>query len=158
MNLAVFHHPCGKREVRSAFTDRKPCADCASLHEQFSDMPRSVPIGARMTAPVDLPQLTAGDWRSGAARSRRIPSLCLPSTFGGRIVSDWIEWNGGECPVETDTRAHIRFLAWDQADTWRDLRKNPPIRAGEVRWSKERRASDIIAYRIISPQTDGAVS
>ena len=59
MNLAVFHHPCGKREVRSAFTDRKPCADCASLHEQFSDMPRSVPIGARMTAPVDLPQLTA---------------------------------------------------------------------------------------------------
>lgn len=47
----------------------------------------------------------------------------------------WIEWHGGECPVDDNTVVEVRTHGWGS-----DAR-----RADEFRWG--RHAGDIIAYR-----------
>lgn len=61
----------------------------------------------------------------------------------------WIEWVGGKCPVPADTLVQIRFAAWSDNGSWRDIRKNPPARADQFNWSKRCSSSDIIAYRVV---------
>ena len=55
-------------------------------------------------------------------------------------MSDWIEWEGGECPVPGDTVVEIakrtgrgRFIA------------------GTIRWDHVDHPGDIVAYRVVAP-------
>ena len=62
-------------------------------------------------------------------------------------MSEWIEWSGGDCPVEDDALVETKgrngdidtnvasFWCWDHAPYWPE--------------------SDIIAYRIVAPSTTG---
>lgn len=63
-------------------------------------------------------------------------------------MSDWIEWNGGECPVDEDMVVEVQF---------RNGNVKPPMQAGNYKWdhgypgSDVIFESDIIAYRIAGP-------
>lgn len=53
--------------------------------------------------------------------------------------SEWIEWGGGECPVQPETRVCIRVR-----DGWEDWEEN----AGYWKWKHLGAGGDIIAYRV----------
>lgn len=57
-------------------------------------------------------------------------------------MSDWIEWNGGKCPVKSDARVEVRF---------RD-RCTGRYQASSLRWGHMNVESDIIAYRVCEPE------
>lgn len=56
----------------------------------------------------------------------------------------WIEWNGGECPVDADCIVSYKMR---NAETFK--RGEP---ASEARWSHNGVATDIIAYRLHKPE------
>lgn len=62
-------------------------------------------------------------------------------------MSEWIKWNGGECPVHPETIVRVQFRneTRDYADRpWSDEK------ASEWRWSHRKGSlTNIIAYRII---------
>lgn len=56
----------------------------------------------------------------------------------------WIDWHGGECPVDSDAIVEVKY------------RKPSPLhfnndRAGDFTWSHDSSSGDIIAYRIVNP-------
>lgn len=55
----------------------------------------------------------------------------------------WIEWNGGECPVDSDAIVEVRY--WNQNQN--QYRYNND-RAGDFEWSHTDSYGDIIAYRV----------
>lgn len=64
-------------------------------------------------------------------------------TLTGIIVDDWIEWGGGECPVNASEVVDVIFgrggiMSTNIADCWR--------------WNHSGTDSDIIAYRLHQPQ------
>jgi hypothetical protein len=55
-------------------------------------------------------------------------------------MTDWIEWNGGECPIKSDmTRVEYK-MRHNGSNTYLGTK---------VRWVHESKPYDIIAYRII---------
>lgn len=61
----------------------------------------------------------------------------------GIVVDDWIEWGGGECPVNASEMVDVIFgrggiISTNIADCWR--------------WNHSGTDSDIIAYRLHQPQ------
>lgn len=59
----------------------------------------------------------------------------------------WIDWHGGECPVDSDEIVEVKF------------RKPCPLhfsndRAGDFVWSHHGSNGDIIAYRIVNPHEE----
>lgn len=58
-------------------------------------------------------------------------------------MSEWIEWNGGECPVGPDVTVAVKLRFLDHDD--RDIR-----RAIDWRWDNTGMSSDIVAYKIVS--------
>lgn len=65
--------------------------------------------------------------------------------------NDWIEWGGGDCPVEPDTIVCIRVRGGEETPA----RWNTPASTWNWRWTDERfseeyRSGDIIAYRVVS--------
>lgn len=54
----------------------------------------------------------------------------------------WIEWGGGECPVEEGTLVDVRF---------RDGDDDMNIEAIDLLWNHENWSADIIAYRLHKP-------
>lgn len=61
----------------------------------------------------------------------------------GIVVDDWIEWGGGECPVNASEMVDVIFgrggiMSTNIADCWR--------------WNHSGTDSDIIAYRLHQPQ------
>lgn len=58
----------------------------------------------------------------------------------------WIEWSGGECPVEFDTAVEY---------TMRNGRSCQPWRAGRLLWNHENASWDIVRYRVVSPELRG---
>ena len=59
----------------------------------------------------------------------------------------WIEWAGGECPVDSDAIVEVRY------------RKPSPLnfnndRAGDFSWSHDGFGGDIIAYRVHTPDAN----
>lgn len=62
--------------------------------------------------------------------------------------SDWIEWNGGRCPVEAGTLTDVRYRDGGEKRV-RALWATTEWRAGEARfWTNDGHHSDIIAYRL----------
>lgn len=53
---------------------------------------------------------------------------------------DWVEWGGGECPVELP-RQEVEYLT--------RLGNKYITAAGDLRWFHEGKGGDIIAYRVI---------
>ena len=53
---------------------------------------------------------------------------------------EWIEWQGGECPVADDTRVEVKF---------RFGNSNNRLNAGEWRWDWGGHDHDIIGYRVL---------
>jgi hypothetical protein len=57
--------------------------------------------------------------------------------------TDWIEWGGGDCPVEPDSLVHIKRRNGREVTRpachlfWRHMKAAP--------------AQDIIAYRVVTP-------
>lgn len=66
--------------------------------------------------------------------------------------TDWIEWRGGECPVEPDAIVEVRFRRPDILS----LDDITPRDAGLFDWRHIYSgglvgSSDIIAYRVVRP-------
>ena len=57
-------------------------------------------------------------------------------------MSDWIEWNGGDCPVDALTLVDVKLRNGTE--------RSYGVRAVSLRWSKLQgyKDSDIIAYRV----------
>jgi hypothetical protein len=57
-------------------------------------------------------------------------------------MTDWIKWNGGECPIKSDkTRVEIKYSDGDIA--------GPALKNGwRWNWANNGTGGDIIAYRI----------
>jgi hypothetical protein len=61
----------------------------------------------------------------------------------GRPENDgWIDWLGGDCPVDRDVTVQVQYRAEDFGDTGN---------AGGFRWNLTGKASDIVAYKIVKP-------
>lgn len=60
-------------------------------------------------------------------------------------MTEWIKWNGGECPVHPDTvfRVQLRCQGLEYADTY------DYVRSTDLRWTHTGEGGDIIAYKII---------
>lgn len=61
--------------------------------------------------------------------------------------SDWSEWHGGECPVHRETLLSVRFRGEP------DDEGSNPYRAWTMTWKHDGGIADIIAYRILDPQS-----
>ena len=62
---------------------------------------------------------------------------------------EWVEWHGGECPVDPSVmvRLRMRHLLYPDDKTGAEMRK--AYRAGDIeRWAHEGNAGDIIAYAV----------
>lgn len=62
-------------------------------------------------------------------------------------MSDWIEWNGGEYPVEEGTLVDVKYRDGEVATGVPALRKSGKPRAARF-WGNRGDAYDIIAYRL----------
>ena len=90
-------------------------------------------MAATGAQPEDWLQLAScAEW----ALQRR-PAPAKPLTVNGQ----WIEWHGGECPVEPETRVEVRFTD--------DYELGEPMSAACWNWEHSNRWSSIIAYRIV---------
>lgn len=58
------------------------------------------------------------------------------------IDDGWIEWNGGDCPVDLDTRADVELRNGSKLMNKRTL---------ELVWRHHAWQGDIIAYRVVKP-------
>lgn len=61
--------------------------------------------------------------------------------------NDWIEWKGGQCPVEPEALVELRLRkesVWETGD-YADGR-----RAGQFDWAHLDACGDIIAYRVVA--------
>lgn len=60
----------------------------------------------------------------------------------------WIDWPGGECPVERGTHVEVRFRDGAQAGG------HHPAHFFDILWRHAgmHRDNDIIAYRIVEPK------
>lgn len=56
----------------------------------------------------------------------------------------WIEWGGGECPVDSYAIVEVKFR-------WHNQHQYRNDRAGDFDWAHAGRNSDIIAYRLQQP-------
>lgn len=66
--------------------------------------------------------------------------------------NNWIEWNGGECPVPKGTLVDLRY----RANACEDRMAVPALTYGNMSdtdfWQHESHACDIIAYRLHQPE------
>ena len=57
-------------------------------------------------------------------------------------MNDWIEWHGGECPVDAGTSVDLKFADGEVVEN--DI-------ASRQRWDSNDRYYKIIAYRVVDP-------
>lgn len=62
----------------------------------------------------------------------------------------WIEWAGGECPVDTDTRVAVRFRDAPESIIQNETAGFWQWERADVRGPLADAGDDIIAYRVIS--------
>ncbi|ARM70437.1 hypothetical protein FDH43_gp32 [Escherichia phage vB_EcoM_ECOO78] len=85
--------------------------------------------------------ITANDWNiSIVTREKYESAMAASQAVLGN--NGWIDWHGGECPVDSDTIVEVKF------------RKPSPLhfsndRAGDFVWSHHGSSGDIIAYRLV---------
>ena len=59
-------------------------------------------------------------------------------------INGWIQWAGGDCPVDSDAIVEVKFR-------WHDQHQYNNDRAGDFDWAHAGSSSDIIAYRLQHP-------
>lgn len=59
----------------------------------------------------------------------------------------WIQWAGGECPVDSDAIVEVKFQ-------WHNQHQYNNDRAGDFDWAHTGSSSDIIAYRLHKPDAN----
>lgn len=73
-------------------------------------------------------------------------------------MSEWIKWNGGECPVPAGTIVDVEHrdgeicqnqVAWGLKNAYSKIDPQGSSRAGGAFWRNDGSIADIIAYRII---------
>jgi hypothetical protein len=65
------------------------------------------------------------------------------------VASDWINWEGGRCPVSGDTRVQVQFRSdIDRRQAERASGPNGNV-ARAVSWANTGSGGDIIAYRVV---------
>lgn len=64
-------------------------------------------------------------------------------------ASDWIEWNGGECPVDRATVVNVRL---------RCGLEDPDFPAATYRWAHVTAGDDIVAYRVADTSRASALT
>jgi len=70
--------------------------------------------------------------------------------------ADWIEWNGGPCPVEPETMVEVRRASGRTVEGYRARcfqSIDGMTDADWWTWNHIQKPSDIIAYRIAKEQT-----
>lgn len=60
------------------------------------------------------------------------------------VDNGWIEWVGGECPVDENTNVLVRFRCGEERQ------KDEYIAAGGWYWQHSGDSYDIVAYRVVS--------
>ena len=63
------------------------------------------------------------------------------------MESEWIEWAGGECPVDELVRVECIFRA---PPLPQECEPTMPCEAGTLAWWHDRQNDDIVAYRVLS--------
>jgi hypothetical protein len=71
------------------------------------------------------------------------------------VSGDWIEWNGGECPVDPEASVCARYRPMaghvrEEAQGFGGGDMNRRIPAAGLRWDHNGGWGDIIAYRVVS--------
>lgn len=79
----------------------------------------------------------------------------LPWDEKNTDADGWIEWNGGECPVEKGTLVDVRYR---NSEKFPDKFGTIALEAGgygatDRHWNRDGYPNDIIAYRLHQPQT-----
>lgn len=62
-------------------------------------------------------------------------------------MSEWIEWNGGECPVGEGQKVFVRFRNLEATE-------DEPSIGSELRWSHGGWSGDIVAYKLADESND----
>lgn len=103
----------------------------------------------------ELVKVTRDQYEAALAASKELRHYQVstehytPDVSAGKTVEStdsnvWIDWHGGECPVDSDAIVEVKF------------RKPSPLhfnngRAGDFAWSHDGYSGDIIAYRLVHP-------
>ena len=74
----------------------------------------------------------------------RLTAIITRSQYESALAENdgWIEWGGGECPVDLHSMLDVKYLGGG-------INKN--VKAGGQMWSHARHFGDIIAYRLHKP-------
>lgn len=64
------------------------------------------------------------------------------------MSNDWIEWNGGRCPVEVGAMVDVRYRDGVERMNIPALKLNPGRDATIAFWRNNGYKNDIIAYRL----------
>jgi hypothetical protein len=79
-------------------------------------------------------------WKAGREELRKAQRLAKEPA---QTENDgWIDWPGGDCPVDRNVTVQVQYRADDFGDTGN---------ACSFRWNHSGKASDIIAYKIVTP-------
>lgn len=90
-----------------------------------------------------------------SAATDRLTSIITRAQYEASLAANdgWLEWGGGECPVETGTLVDIRIRNGKESHGVRanesTYRVNPD--ASYPFWRKDGKGGDIIAYRLHKP-------
>lgn len=96
--------------------------------------PAQIVIAAAMSINGGVDELT----RLGrVVVSAMADKMIIGSPFG---EPEWIEWNGGSCPVDCNAMVEVKL---------KEARGPSPRRANQFEWNNSGMLSDIIAYRVI---------
>lgn len=100
-----------------------------------------------------------GQWFLNGSRTGGFSANTLASDYTTAIITreqyeaalaakndGWIEWGGGECPVEKGVRVDVKYR---EGDIYQD---KPALGDRNVRWSHIGSSNDIIAYRLHQPK------
>lgn len=72
------------------------------------------------------------------------PDVSAGKTANATGANGWIDWHGGECPVDSDTIVEVKYRKPNPYQFNND-------RAGDFSWSHDGFDGDIIAYRMQQP-------
>ena len=85
----------------------------------------------------------ATDWNTNTVtREQYEAALAASKAVAGR--DGWIQWAGGDCPVDSDAIVEVKYRKPNQYQFNND-------RAGDFTWSHDGFGGDIIAYRLQQP-------
>jgi len=71
----------------------------------------------------------------------------MVDSIAAESAPEWIEWNGGECPVADGKSVEVRYRSFQHGDKYStEIYDN----ATKIRWKHTGQGGDIIAYRVVS--------